>query len=262
MELLDKFQKWSKKSKVFLNLQVCRPVVTGGYGLRLLSKHLRRVAPSEVTKTSDIDIHLNLRGTIYENDVDTFIKLIKSQLIYWIEDFAKFSKTDKRDYKFHSLKFNKETKTKVGNYYIHYLISVKYKGGQFLDFAVTNEPYIDYLKIPIVNRTVFKKYGLPIKTVRGYKDEMFHVFFLENIKELGNIAYIRRNPKNGIIKSKGKKDLMRIKYLCDMKKKVNPSLYSDRRCVAFKKYVKPYVGVFTTKKKIEEQAKKVYAVIK
>lgn len=262
MELLDKFQKWCKKSKEFLNLEHCRPMVTGGYGLRMLSKHLRRVAPSEVTQTSDIDIHMNLRDTVYENDVETFKIYIKSKLVNWIKDFAKFSNTKIKNYRFYYKQVKIKTKTKVGTYHVLAMIGVKYKGDQFLDISISNEPYLDYLNIPIVNKNVFKTLGLPIKTVRGYKDEMFHVYFRETIRDLNKQTYVQRNPKNGIMKMKGQKDLVRLKFLCNLQKAINPKLYSDRRCVAFKKYVNPYIGKFTTKKNIEKRAKKVYAVIK
>lgn len=261
MELLDKFQKWSKKTKVFLTLDSCRPVITGGYGLRMLTKHLRRVAPPELTETTDIDIHFNLRDTLYETNPDEFTNMIKQKLKNWIIDFSKYSNTDISYFKMNYLRLNKETRSKVGNYFIHSIIMVRYKGVGIIDVAITNEPYLDYLGIPIVNKRLFKKYGLPIKTIRGYKDELFHVYFLETIKELNNIAYVRRNPKNGTLKKKGRKDLKRLEYLCNLKKKVNPQLYSDKRCVAYKKYVKSEIGVLTRKSKIEAQAKKVYAVI-
>lgn len=202
---MNKFKNYCKVTRFFNLLDksnVCQPIIAGGYGIIETLKEYK-LNPTRL-KTKDIDIHLNIRGSNYENNPTGISWVIEE----FKKSFCEYKKIDMKTILHRVFKINSYIPVEeILNVKIYNLHVVVIDNIQF-DFVITNEPRETLLK------SHFNKTGLPLKTRKAYKEELFGMMVRELIKDVNTKAYTRRNPISGENKSKGVENMKRLEKLC------------------------------------------------
>lgn len=188
-----------------------RAVTSGGYGLKTLLDV--KYGMRDVIATSDIDITISVKNASYTP---------LEALTYWRRRVNEFigSRPDKYDFKVVVTSFRK-TYVPVMNYNRFFYIGISYKGKDFMDFAITDYPVYGAL----LDIGSSRASQLPLKTEEGYLKEFLTLLYMETVPNVMQYAYTMRNPITGKTAEKGRKDLERVKLLCDVKKQKHYKKY-------------------------------------
>lgn len=203
---MDKFAPFCEKSKFFTlmyELDICVPLLSGGYGIAQALKYNKKRASIQ---TSDIDLHLNLI-----DPTPTAMKQIDKVVKTFLTMFTSFSKLKEPQLKVRKFSKSLDQVMVPGllNVKVHRLYFVTYKDKPLFDIAITTEsPY--QLDIQALRAT-----GLPIKTLKAYTLEVYSMILRESVLGLNNRAYKQRNPIKGKMKEKGVKNFKRLQKLCE-----------------------------------------------
>lgn len=195
---MDKFESFCKKTSIFqliYNLNVCVPIIVGGYGIS-------KVLNTKKIVTKDIDIHLCI-----DNANKTTMKNIKNVIHHIVDTFIKFAKLDqsKVQIKTYSKSFIIQKPFPIK---IHKMYFVTYKNAPLFDFTITTE-VTKHLDLQRLQST-----GLPLKTIKGYIAELYSLILRGSIQGLNDSTYKKRNPVHGVLKEKGSRNFERLKMLC------------------------------------------------
>jgi hypothetical protein len=90
-----------------------------------------------------------------------------------------------------------------------------------MDFAITDYPVYGAL----LDIGSSRASQLPLKTEEGYLKEFLTLLYMETVPNVMQYAYTMRNPITGKTAEKGRKDLERVKLLCDVKKQKHYKKY-------------------------------------
>jgi hypothetical protein len=154
---------------------------------------------------------------------------------YWIKKINIFcNKYGSKDFNVKVLNLQKSY-VPVFKYQRNYIISIKYKKDEFIDIAITN------YKIPksMVDIPTSTKVQLPLKTEEYYLIEFLGLVYMENTPHVNPYVYYKRNPITGIYHEKGKKDIMKSKFLCNYTKKQRYAKYCELiKNITIEKYKK------------------------
>lgn len=190
----NRFDKFCKHSRFFIRLHKkgISSFISGGHGMN----HLFKKYKISTHKTSDIDLHVVNTTSI------TNISILKQ----FIHEFNSM-------YPKYLLKISiRSKKQQVANVLLKYntleiyTLTIGPKNYNLIDFVFTNE------RKNITNISHLFKTGIPIKKARFYMLEVLSVILRETFSALK--TYIKRNPINGTMKEKGRKDIKRLKKLC------------------------------------------------
>lgn len=207
-EMYDKFKEYFKEDLIgYIGKDVSdfRVFVSGGYGVKMTleEKH-------------------GIYGKINTKDIDLTIGFNKSKMTgyscfeYWYNKVKKFVEIsgDKKNFKIQVLNLYGD-KVPIFNYRRYYVIMLDYKDDEFIDMAITDKSITENM----IDVPLSKKVGLPIKTEEEYLKEFLTFIYMENVPGVNYFVYEKRNPVTGKLPSKGQKDILNSKLLCDKVKK-------------------------------------------
>ena len=190
-----------------------RAFVPGGYGLRMLFEH--KYKKKTLLKPGDLDITLS----IYDSTLSA--TQCKSHILNKCKEFI-HSRPNSHNYHISAWDFppvyNPLLKMKRFS-----LISITYKGDEFVDMAITDRE----IKAEEIDKSVSSKCNLPIKHDDGYLFEYFQIIYMENVPGVDHYCYLKRNPVTGKFSCKGVKDIDRVTLLCKLSKSVKYKTYCD-----------------------------------
>ena len=207
-EMYDKYKEYFKDDLIgYIGKEVSdfRVFVSGGYGVKMTleEKH-------------------GIYGKIHTKDIDLTIGFNKSKMTghscfeYWYNKVKKFVEIsgDKKNFKIQVLNLYGD-KVPIFNYRRYYVIMLDYKDDEFIDMAITDKSITESM----IDVPLSKKVGLPIKTEEEYLKEFLTFIYMENVPGVNYFVYEKRNPVTGKLPSKGQKDILNSKLLCDKVKK-------------------------------------------
>jgi hypothetical protein len=227
------FANFCKKYSVFdfWKKNDIKPVIVGGYGIKLALDNTKNIINKKdyenISNTKDLDIHFNLKDSIYAKKKLNSLRVVTSFMTKIIKAYALEKKINMNRFKFvPPVQIEKGFKTKrvtglrftpakVGDIKLYYIFAITLDMKPFLDITITNEPYRDLSNKLILDRQGLINTGMPIKTIPAYIEEMIAVSLRELIPNKYR-EYKKRNPIVGFNKNKGKKDSTRLKVLCSV----------------------------------------------
>lgn len=177
-----------------------RVATSGGYGIKMLLE-LKHGVIGKVT-TTDMDLTVTTRGcsmTAHEC------------LVYWTRRLDAFirQQASPHDFTYRIIDF-KHSFVPVMNFYRDYVIMIAYKGGDFVDIAITNQR----ITMDMLDKATSFKAGIPLKSEEQYLKEVLKLIYMETVPGVNEYSYKKRNPVTGVMASKGVKDIQRSKLLC------------------------------------------------
>jgi len=237
---IESFVAFAKANRIFKVWEEgnIRPMLVGGFGIKLavnrLDKKRNSISRFEqdlIQNTEDLDLHFNIKNTNYKRSPYKAYVAVYQFLSNVIRRFAEEKNIDllrfnmsksvkietgktKKNFKFVPINDKRTSVPKIGNTKIYYIIPILLDGKPFIDATITSEPYVDLSKNMLLNKAGLKDTGMPIKTIKGYIEEMISVSIRELIPNKYR-EYQKRNPIVGTHKIKGYKDAVRLKVLCN-----------------------------------------------
>lgn len=190
-----------------------RMVISGSFGVKTVLEHKHHIF--DQIKTGDVDFTLST----YKSTMTA-----KECLNYWERKlelfFAKYGGPDQ--FKIKLLKL-RHARVPIFKYNRDYVISIEYKGQEFVDIAITNYP----ITKAMVDTPLSLELGLPLKQEEYYLHEFLGLIYMENVPSVQPYVYGKRNPVSGVYPAKGTKDIINSKLLCSHVKKTRYARYCE-----------------------------------
>lgn len=181
-----------------------RMVISGSFGVKTVLEHKHGVVGR--IKTGDVDFTLST----YKSTMTA--KECKKYWEHKLELFFKEYGADQFKIKLLNLR---HSRVPIFKYNRDYVLSIEFKGQEFVDIAITNYP----ITKAMVDRKLSLELGLPLKQEEYYLHEFLGLIYMENVPSVEPYVYGKRNPISGLYPAKGTKDIMNSKMLCGHVKK-------------------------------------------
>lgn len=190
-----------------------RMVISGSFGVKTVLEHKHHIFGR--IKTGDVDFTLST----YKSTMTA-----KECRKYWEHElelfFTKYGGADQFKIKLLDLR---HSRVPIFKYNRDYVLSIEYKGQEFVDIAITNYP----ITKSMVDIPLSLKLGLPLKQEEYYLHEFLGLIYMENVPSVQPYVYGKRNPVSGLYPAKGTKDIVNSKMLCGHVKKTRYLKYCD-----------------------------------
>ncbi len=185
-----------------------RIVVSGGYGIKTILEDKHHIYNK--IKTGDLDLTV---GT--QKPYECFKYLYKK-----VEKFVNYVTPQPSDFNISVLDLH-HSLVPIFNYHRDFIIMIDYKGDEFIDIAITDMK----ITLNMIDRNLSIKVGLPIKTEEYYMKEFMTLVYMENVPNINDYVYYKRNPITGKFPTKGQKDIRNSKLMCNYVKKKRYTKY-------------------------------------
>lgn len=173
--------------------------VKGGYGINKLLEI--KYGMTNLIPTYDLDIGVFFLSTKFKDEqILNFIRPKVKQFIEYARQRLKLEEDE--------LYSREHIINNVPVIAIKYRYCTNREEG-IIDIGITGKA--DESQLPIIDKDVSSRVGVPIQTVEGYFKELKDVIIRENIKSLDPSTYRRRNLKQN---EKGRKTVKRSQMLC------------------------------------------------